>query len=909
MFGKRVQAILVTLLIAVMIFPNVPASALAPLPQQATIAYHDLTGMIRYMGSPADNRPIQESTALQQKQSSEEVARSFLSVYGEGFGVSNAYTDLSVMRETQSDVNGASTVRFQQTYRGIPILAGEMIVHMDARKNVLSASGEMLPNIQLDVTPSIDEATAIQTALEIAAKENGASVEDLQASAPELWIYNPALLTPYKGATVLAWRIEVTPKTGLAPVRQLVMVEAKRGGIALTFNQIDSAKNRLTYNANGNNVLPGTLVCNESNPACSGGTADAINAHLYAGQTYDFYMNNHGRDSINGAGMNIVSSVNFDDVPGGATYANAFWNGAQMVYGAGYASADDVVAHELTHGVTENEARLFYFWQSGAINESFSDVWGEFLDLTNGSGTDTAGTRWLMGEDLTIGAIRDMEDPTTYGDPDKMTSANYYTGTSDNGGVHWNSGVNNKAAFLMADGGTFNTRTVTALGITKTAKIYYYAQSNLLVSGSDYADLYYALQVSCAAQVGTAGITSADCVEVLDAVNAVEMNLQPVAGYNPDASVCDVAGRYPVNRFFDNLEAGSGNWATTTLVGTNRWSFDWPYTADYGIFSHSGSHFLYADDYPAASTDSSLRMVNSVLVPPSGKMIFHHAYVLETGYDGGVLEYSTNGGSTWSDAAPYIDANTYDGILSTGYSNPLGGRSAFTGISNGYISTRLNLSALAGQNVMFRFRLGLDTSGYGLGWWLDDVQIYECVRFSDVASNYWAYTYIDKLAANNITGGCATGLYCPTTGVTRAQMAIFLLRGMHGSAYIPPAATGTVFTDVSAGSFAAAWIERLAAEGITGGCGGTNYCPNQVVTRAQMAIFLLRAKHGAAYVPPPATGTLFTDVSAASFGAAWIEQLVAEGITTGCGGTNYCPSSPVNRDSMAVFLVRTFNLP
>ena len=160
-----------------------------------------------------------------------------------------------------------------------------------------------------------------------------------------------------------------------------------------------------------------------------------------------------------------------------------------MLYGDGFASADDVVGHELTHGVTQFESNLLYYYQSGAINESLSDVFGEFVDLTNGVGNDTAGVRWLLGEDLSIGAIRNMANPPAFGDPDRMTSSLYTGTTSDNGGVHTNSGVNNKAASLMVDGGTFNGHTVTALGIDKVARFYYKAQVDLLTSGSDYSDL------------------------------------------------------------------------------------------------------------------------------------------------------------------------------------------------------------------------------------------------------------------------------------------------------------------------------------------------------------------------------------------------------------------------------------
>jgi hypothetical protein len=179
--------------------------------------------------------------------------------------------------------------------------------------------------------------------------------------------------------------------------------------------------------------------------------------------------------------------------------------------------------------------------------------------------------------------------------------------------------------------------------------------------------------------------------------------------------------------------------------------------------------------------------------------------------------------------------------------------------------------------------------------------------FADVPSGYWAFSFIETLARAGVTAGCGNANYCPTAPVTRAQMAVFLERGMRGSDYRPPAATGTVFLDVGAGDFAAAWIEQLAADGITAGCGGGNYCPENQVTRDQMAVFLLRAKYGSGYSPPAPSGN-FNDVPVDYWAAAWIEQLAAEGITAGCGGGNYCPENPVTRDQMAVFLVRTFGL-
>lgn len=179
--------------------------------------------------------------------------------------------------------------------------------------------------------------------------------------------------------------------------------------------------------------------------------------------------------------------------------------------------------------------------------------------------------------------------------------------------------------------------------------------------------------------------------------------------------------------------------------------------------------------------------------------------------------------------------------------------------------------------------------------------------FNDVPDSYWAVSYIERLYNAGITGGCTTSPlnYCPTSPVTRAQMAIFLEKGIHGSAFTPPDVAST-FMD-TAGHWAEDWIEALKNDGVTSGCGAGIYCPENAVTRAQMAIFLLKAKYGPSYAPPNVNPT-FGD-TAGHFAEDWIEQLAAEGITSGCGGGNYCPESTVTRDQMAVFLVKAFNLP
>ena len=178
--------------------------------------------------------------------------------------------------------------------------------------------------------------------------------------------------------------------------------------------------------------------------------------------------------------------------------------------------------------------------------------------------------------------------------------------------------------------------------------------------------------------------------------------------------------------------------------------------------------------------------------------------------------------------------------------------------------------------------------------------------FLDSADASFFYPYIVTLVANGITAGCGGGNYCPNADVTRAQMAVFLLKAKHGVCYAPPPCAGT-FPDVACPSLFADWIEALAAEGITGGCGGGNYCPGNVVRRDQMAAFLLKAEHGPGYTPPACTG-VFLDVPCPSQFAAWVEQLSIENITGGCGGDMYCPSNPNTRGQMAVFITKTFNL-
>ena len=197
----------------------------------------------------------------------------------------------------------------------------------------------------------------------------------------------------------------------------------------------------------------------------------------------------------------------------------------------------------------------------------------------------------------------------------------------------------------------------------------------------------------------------------------------------------------------------------------------------------------------------------------------------------------------------------------------------------------------------------------------NDVVVTNPSGLKGTLENGWVTFYTDtdqfissvaNLVRNGVTAGIAPGVYGEDNPTLRAQMAVFLLKGKHGLCYVPPQCAG-IFPDVACPSPFANWIEALAAEGITGGCGNGLYCPGNPVTRQQMAVFLLKAKHGDQYVPPPCAG-IFGDVACPSQYANWIEQMAAEGITFGCGSGNYCPLANNTRGQMAVFIEKTFGL-
>jgi len=297
------------------------------------------------------------------------------------------------------------------------------------------------------------------------------------------------------GPPRLAWELTAFSDQDL-DIDHRVFVDAHTGNVIQKYPLGCTARVRQVYDANNTTADPGTLRRSEGGAAS--GIAEVDLAYQFLGDTYNFYSVNHGRDSINGAGMTMSGTVR------SCTATACPWGNAQyrsnnrMYFGNGYA-LDDVAGHELTHGVTGFESGLVYANASGAINESFSDIWGEFIDLGNGSGDDSAAVRWDIGEELPGGRLRSMSDPTLRNDPDRRNSSLYVPhvadpdNDNDYGGVHSNSGVNNKLAFLLTDGDAFNGYTINGLGIARVSDLYYEVQTDLLTSGSDWDDLYQAL--------------------------------------------------------------------------------------------------------------------------------------------------------------------------------------------------------------------------------------------------------------------------------------------------------------------------------------------------------------------------------------------------------------------------------
>ncbi len=558
-------------------------------------------------------------------------ARAFLSQYGALVGMTSAERSLvgnanaagttttaSTLKAAKvtTDTTGTTHVKFDQAYQGLKVFGAQLIVHMKAR-GITAVNGSFVPNIKISKTPKVTAAKAALTALASATKAPDAS---LSVARTELAVYHMGLLEGYKGRSVLAYGVEVVGPEA----REQVWVNAQTGNVINRIPLRADALHRVVYtpsydpaNPNSNKVREEgdpTILPPPSNPP--------DNLYHYTGQAYNLFASAFGRDSYDGAGatMRTVLLVN-EECP------NAYWNSVTTNYCPDF-DKDDVVAHEWGHAYTEYTHGLIYTYQSGALNESYSDIFGETIDLNNGvdgvGGTNNAqtttytfdpqsgqyavsgtGVRWRMGEDLAglsqpaaLGTLRDMWFPEAFGDPGKVSSGNYYCGTDSSTQVHTNSGVPNHAFALLVDGtsslpgGQFNNVAVQGIGFTRALHIYFRAMNVYQTSTTNFAQHEQALQASCRDLVGvplnnfstslpvgtlsTETITESTCQQVENATRAVEMSAQPVQCnfqklLDPNTPA-ECSGSNSI--FTETWETGMGNW-TVNNQGVNA---EWPGT-------------------------------------------------------------------------------------------------------------------------------------------------------------------------------------------------------------------------------------------------------------------------------------------------------------------------------------------
>ena len=410
--------------------------------------------------------------------------------------------DFEVVRVVEDDL-GMVHVRMQLFIDDLPVLGSEAIVHAEV------GSGEIQGfQSQIATQPSESDGELIDG--DAAAERASKGIEGKEIEVAEV---TDLVYIAVGGQPMLAYAAEVSYFSDEGPELDIVYADARSGELLARHPQVHRAKNRQVYSANNGQSLPGSWKMSEGSPQNGDNVVQA--AYDNAGTTYDYYKSTFNRDSFNNGGALIRSTVHY-----GYNYDNAFWNGQQMVYGDGggqyfgpLALSGDIVVHELTHAVTQYEAGLVYQNESGALNEAMSDIFAASAQAWGSGGVSSA--TWKLAEDVwtpnTPGdAMRYMNNPTQDGQSRDYYPTRY-TGSQDNGGVHFNSGIANLAYKLLVTGGTHpqgkTNVNVPGLGIYKAEQIFYRALSTYMTSNTNFegardataqaaGDLYGASEVS-----------------------------------------------------------------------------------------------------------------------------------------------------------------------------------------------------------------------------------------------------------------------------------------------------------------------------------------------------------------------------------------------------------------------------
>ena len=700
---------------------------------------------------------------------------------------SSASSKLEVLA-SETDSLGMTHVKLNQFYQGIPVFGAQVVVHMN-HQGIVAVNGDFVPLISIGTTPYVTESVATEAARSLV-QQNAAPSEKLIVGKREVTIYPAGLLEGQSIVSRLAYAIEIVGDS----VAEQVWIDAQSAAVLLRIPLNQSALYRIIYSPRYDPANPDLFVQRrEGDPPHPAPFVN--NLYDFAGQTYNFYSSAFGRDSYDalGAIMHSVYLVN-EQCP------NAYWNGQSTNYCPIF-DADDVVSHEWSHAYTEYTHGLIYAFQSGALNESYSDIFGESVDLINGSdgsgGSNNTqpypdGQRWLVGEDLGQEVqellLRDMYDPDRLGDPGKVSSTNYFCGTDDGGGVHTNSGVPNHAFALVVDGtqfapgGSYNGQTITGIGLTKAAAIYFRAESVYQTPTTGFAEHDTAIQTSCSDLIGaplnnlstSSGIgtvsnqviTAGDCQEVAKAMLAVEMSATPPCSYGPvldpnPAPICPGS----TTIFSEDWETGEDGWSKTSM-GYLTGLIDWQDS------TMAATRFFHLNSsLPGGRTGTAAFAINPPLGQPGGgtcqpggdysgshtldspsivipagatapKLSFDHYVATEAGVDGGQVEISRNGGAfILLPRSEYIfnpPNSHYNEAFPVGNNTgPNPNEDAWTGrnlggnIIGSWGTTVADLSSVAqpGDTIKIRFTWSQDGCNGLVGWYIDNVRVYNCPVF------------------------------------------------------------------------------------------------------------------------------------------------------------------------------------
>lgn len=678
-------------------------------------------------------------------------AQNFLASYGAIAGVTDPLSQL-VQDRVSTDRAGITHIHLNQTQSGLPVFGARLVVHMTSA-GIVGVNGVFVPGLEsLSITPEKDFAFLRDRGL-VAARKLHPTVSNLSIESTRLMVYRSGLLKGVEGRNFLAYEVVVKGGTAGFPVREHIILNAHRGTVLNAITGIHSVLNRVIYSPNQDTpaVLTETtptpvrpadppLKLDDRNRASTvGPNSPQNNLFIFAGGTWALYKNLFGvadgydftRPPAAGQQQRSVYLIN-------EACPNAYWNGDSTNYCPGF-DADDIVSHEWSHAYTEYTHGLVYQYQSGALNESYSDIFGETYDLVNalegplGTGSypggesayfEDGGSRWVLGEDLSDAAagalLRDMWDPDNFGptqfpgltpSPGSTTaSANYFCGTGDSGGVHTNSGVPNHAYAMLVDGKTYNNVTIPAIGMTKAAHIYFQAMTQYQTPTSNFVAHADALEQSCRDLTGkplndvtgalsTERITAADCAAVTKAIEAVEFrnsvvvkcNYLPVLKAEASTPALCPSGMFVTPKFsegFNDATLPTG-WTQGKLevtpgdVDLPPWTVSSdlpaPHIGNAAFFPNNGEGTCAAGG--DASASHFLDTPEITVSTAADFFKFTHFMQSEALFDGGNLKVSLNGGAFALVPAAAFTYNGHSGRFSArmGPTTPTGNNTSPNG--------------------------------------------------------------------------------------------------------------------------------------------------------------------------------------------------------------------------------------